>query len=207
MTISGMFNADYFLHVQEHLLISAVSVALACAVGIPLGILASGNKALKKALSGIFSTLRVIPSIAVLLLCLPIMGTGFFTAVAALTVLAIPPVFINTALAFGSIPEAVLETAMAMGMSRLRTFFLVRVPLSLPFMIAGIKTATVEVLASATLAAYIGAGGLGAIIFTGLGLLRTDLLLIGGISVAALSIAADILLSCLETQVVRYKNR
>jgi osmoprotectant transport system permease protein len=84
---------------------------------------------------------------------------------------------------------------------------LVKVPLALPFIITGIKTATVEVLASATLAAYIGAGGLGAIIFTGLGLLRTDLLLIGGISVAVLSIAADILLSCLETQLVRYKKQ
>jgi osmoprotectant transport system permease protein len=82
----------------------------------------------------------------------------------------------------------------------------VKFPLAAPLILAGVKTAAVEVIASATLAAYIGAGGLGNIIFTGLGLLRPDLLVIGGASVAALSIAADTLLSRLEKRLVRYRD-
>jgi len=78
-------------------------------------------------------------------------------------------------------------------------FFRVKLPLALPLILTGIRTGMVEIIASATLAAYIGAGGLGQIIFTGLGLYRMDLLLIGGVSVAALSLLADLLLSVLET--------
>jgi osmoprotectant transport system permease protein len=202
----SQYGNDYVRAVGEHFTVSAVSVLAAVCVGIPLGILCGGKPALRTAVTGVFSTLRVIPSLAVLFLCIPIMGTGVKPAVIALSVLAMPPILINTALAFRSIPKAVLETATAMGMSRRRTFFLVKIPLSLPLVLAGLKTATVEVIASATLAAYIGAGGLGTIIFTGLGLLRTDLLLIGGTSVAVFSIAADFLLTRLERRITRYQG-
>jgi osmoprotectant transport system permease protein len=134
------------------------------------------------------------------------MGIGIKPAVTALVFLAIPPILINTTQGYSSIPLPVLETARGMGMSNRRIFFLIKMPLAMPLVLAGFKTAMVEVIASATLAAYIGGGGLGAIIFTGLGLMRSELLLIGGISVALLSILADILLSCLERRVVRYRG-
>jgi osmoprotectant transport system permease protein len=200
------YGNEYMGAAAEHFTVSAVSIAVAVCVGIPLGILCSGKPVIQTVVTGFFSTLRVIPSLAVLFLCIPIIGTGVRSAVIALSVLAMPSILVNTALAFRSIPKAVLETATAMGMSRRRTFFLVKVPLSLPLVLAGLKTATVEVIASATLAAYIGAGGLGTIIFTGLGLLRTDLLLIGGTSVAVFSIAADFLLTRLERRVTRYQE-
>jgi osmoprotectant transport system permease protein len=161
---------------------------------------------LRTFITGVFGTLRIIPSLAILLLCIPILGTGLAPALVALSFLAIPPVLINTTQAFAGIPAPIVETARGMGMSDARIFLTVKAPLSAPLVLTGIKTAVVEVIASATLAAYIGAGGLGNIIFTGLGLLRADLLLIGGVSVAVLSMLADSLLSLLERRVVRYRN-
>jgi osmoprotectant transport system permease protein len=197
---------DYFLRnggkyldaVIRHLGLSAVSLAAAAIIAVPLGAAAAKNKRVNAVITGVFASLRIIPSLAVLFICVPVMGTGLRPSVTALTLLAIPPILINTALAFSSIPVAVLETARGMGMSAGRIFVWVKAPLSLPFVLAGFKTAAVEVIASATLAAYIGGGGLGEIIFTGLGLMRNELLIIGGVSVAALSIGADFFLTGLE---------
>ncbi|MDR0639833.1 MAG: ABC transporter permease subunit [Spirochaetaceae bacterium] len=143
----------------------------------------------------------MIPSLAILFLCLPLLGTGFKPSVTALTFLALPPILMNTAVSFASVPAATLEAAAAMGMTAVQIFCKVKAPLALPLVLAGFKTAAVEVVASATLAAYIGGGGLGVIIFTGLGLMRTELLVIGGASVAALSVLIDFLLSGLEKKV------
>jgi osmoprotectant transport system permease protein len=190
----------------KHIAISAICVGIACAVGIPLGIACARNRRVRVFVTGVFSTLRIIPSLAVLFICMPIFGIGLTPALVALSFLAIPPVLINTTQAFAAIPKPVIETAEAMGMTDGMVLARVKFPLAAPLILAGVKTATVEVIASATLAAYIGAGGLGNLIFTGLGLLRPDLLIIGGATVAALSIAADTLLSKLETRLVRYRN-
>lgn len=196
---------DYILLVKEHILISLSTVFLAMCIAIPLGILSARHHFLYQGIKGIFGTLRIVPSLAILILFIPIVGTGIKLAVVALTILAIPPILINTALAFCTLPEAVLETALGMGMGNWRTFFTIKVPLAFPLIFAGIKTATVEVIASATLAAYIGAGGLGSLIFTGLGLMRTDLLLIGGASVGILSLLTSYLLNQLDHQITKYK--
>ncbi|MDR2610206.1 MAG: ABC transporter permease [Clostridiales Family XIII bacterium] len=192
--------------VLEHIQISLTAVLIAVCVGFTLGVLCSGNHIAKTFVTGIFSTLRIIPSLAVLLLCIPLFGIGLAPALIALTFLAIPPVLINTTQAFAGVPAAVIETATGLGMSRMRMFLTVKTPLAMPLVLAGVKTATVEVIASATLASYIGAGGLGVIIFTGLGLQRADLLIVGGLSVAVLSILADTLLGALEKRLVRYRN-
>jgi osmoprotectant transport system permease protein len=191
-------GGKYLDAVVRHLGLSAVSLAAAAVIAIPLGIAAAKNKRVHAAVTGVFASLRIIPSLAVLFICVPVMGTGLKPAVTALTLLAVPPILINTSLAFSTISGAVLETARGMGMNAGRVFVWVKAPLSLPFVLAGFKTATVEVIASATLAAYIGGGGLGEVIFTGLGLMRNELLIIGGVSVAALSIGADFFLAGLE---------
>jgi len=198
------YSNRYFAAISQHIGISFLSVCAALFIAFPTGILSAHNKIVGTAVTGLFSTLRILPSLAVLLLCIPLIGTGIAPAVAALTFLAIPPIFINTVLAFRTIPEAVLETALGMGMGKWRTFFLVKIPIAFPLVIAGFKTSTVEVIASATLAAYIGAGGLGEIIFTGLGLMRTELLLIGGITVGALSLTAGALLGFCEKKLLKY---
>jgi osmoprotectant transport system permease protein len=189
-----------------HIMISAICVGIACAVGIPLGIVCARNRAARTFITGVFSTLRIVPSLAVLFICIPVFGIGLTPALVALSFLAIPPVLINTTQAFATIEPAVVETAEAMGMTGGMVFARVKFPLAMPLILTGVKTAAVEVIASATLAAYIGAGGLGNIIFTGLGLLRPDLLIIGGASVAALSITVDTLLSKLEVRLVRYRK-
>ncbi|MDR0708027.1 MAG: ABC transporter permease [Treponema sp.] len=187
--------------IGEHLLLSGAALLVASALGIVLGVLCAYNKTVNVVATGVFSVARIVPSLAILFLCLPLMGTGMKPSVAALTFLALPPILINTAVALASIPAAALEAARGMGMNVPQIFFRIKAPLALPLFMAGFKTAAVEVIASATLAAYIGGGGLGVIIFTGLGLMRTELLLIGGASVALLSLLVDFSLALLEKRV------
>lgn len=197
---------EYLKLFGQHISISLVSVLIAMAIAIPLGILCSHFDLLQVIFERFFGILRVIPSLAVLIICIPIMGTGVKPAVFALVILAIPPILMNTSQGFRSLPPAILEAAAAMGMSEKRVFFLVKLPLAFPLIYTGVRTAAVEVIASATLASYIGAGGLGNIIFTGLGLMRTDLLYIGGISVAVLSLGTGYLLDRIYKYQIRYRN-
>ena len=198
-------GADYIQMVLEHLNVSILSLAAAILIAVPLGIACSRSPLLEKISVGVSGILRIIPSLAVLVVCVPILGTGALPAVVALTALAIPPILINTALGFRSVPADVLEAARGMGMDERLVFFKIKVPLAFPVSFAGVRTAASEVVASATLAAYIGAGGLGQIIFTGLGLMRTDLLVIGGASVAALSLLVGMLLSAIDRRMRPYE--
>lgn len=198
-------GTDYIQMVLEHLNVSILSLAAAILIAVPLGIACSRSPLLEKISVGVSGILRIIPSLAVLVVCVPILGTGVLPAVVALTVLAIPPILINTAFGFRSVPVDVLEAARGMGMDERLVFFKIKVPLAFPVSFAGIRTAASEVVASATLAAYIGAGGLGQIIFTGLGLMRTDLLVIGGASVAALSLLVGMLLSAIDRRMRPYE--
>ena len=179
-------------------MLCAVSLLIACTLGALLGIVCAYKKSSNFAITGLFSAVRIIPSLAILFLCLPLMGVGLKPTITALSFLALPPILINTVIAITSIPEALIEAARAMGMNVPQVFFKVKAPLALPLFLTGFKTAAVEVCASATLAAYIGGGGLGAVIFTGLGLMRTELLVIGGLSVALLSLFIDFFLTMLE---------
>ncbi len=199
-------SQDYIALVLQHLRVSGLSVLIALAIGLPLGIYASFHEKLYNTFSSFFGILSVIPSLAVLFVCIPIFGVGMVPAIIALTLLALPPVFINTTVGFRSIPGSVLETAVGMGMDGGDIFWKIRLPLAAPMMLTGIRTAAVEVIASATLASYIGAGGLGDLIFTGLGLYRIDYLLIGGISVAVLSLLVDLILSVAEFWMTRYEH-
>lgn len=199
-------NMDTYLQaVVEHLEISLLSLIIAIVIGVPFGILSTKNKIWYKWVTTVFNTLRIVPSLAILILLIPIMGTGVKPAVIALVLLGIPPILINSALAFNTIPEFIIETSVAMGMSKAQSFWNVKVPLAVPLMLTGIKTAMVEIIASATLAAYIGGGGVGNIIFTGLGLNRADLLFIGGSTVAIISILANALMSGIDKYLLKYK--
>ncbi len=199
-------SGDFTMLVLQHLTVSGVSVFVAAFIAVPLGIYSSFHEKLYNFFSGFFGILSVIPSLAVLFLCIPLFGVGIVPATIALTFLAVPPVLINTAAGFRSVPGSVIETAVGMGMGRTYTFFKVRLPLAAPMMLTGIRTAAVEVIASATLASYIGAGGLGDLIFTGLGLYRMDFLMIGGLSVAALSLIVDLALSLVEYFITGYSR-
>ena len=184
--------------VLDHIKISAFSLIIAMVIAIPAGFICVKVKRTEKVITSLFGILRVIPSLAILLLMLPVMGTGTAPAAAALVLLAIPPVLINTI--------AGLEGAEALGMENRQIWTKVRFPLAMPLILTGIKTAAVEIIASATLAAKIGAGGLGDLIFTGIGLFKTDLLLIGGVSVAILSLLTGFLFGVLEKMLLKHRT-
>jgi osmoprotectant transport system permease protein len=199
-------NAEFLMMVVQHLKISGIAIAGGIAFGISAGIFSIKSEKLYTIFSGISGMLRVVPSLALIIVCIPILGVGVAPSIFALTVLAVPPILINTAIGFRTIPESIIETAIGMGMDRRLIFFKVKLPLAMPLILTGVKTASVEVVSSATLAAYIGAGGLGNIIFTGLGLYRMDLLLVGGISVAVLSLLTDWSISIIEWYITRYQR-
>lgn len=196
---------NYLQAIGQHFELSLLALVVAAVLGIPFGIVSTKNKKWYQWVTAWFSTLRIVPSLAVLIMLIPIVGTGIAPAVIALVLLGMPPIIVNTALGFHTIPEFMIETATAMGMSNIQSFWKVKVPLAAPFILTGIKTAMIEIIASATLAAYVGGGGVGNIIFTGLGLNRADLLLIGGITVAIISVLANLIMLGLERYLFRYK--
>ena len=189
-----------------HIQISVLSLAAAMLIGIPAGYLCVRYRKAQKYITGLFSVLRVIPSLAVLLLMIPIMGTGTAPAVVALVLLAVPPILMNTVAGLEGVPAFMLETAEGIGMDPRQVWTKVRFPLAMPMILTGVKTAAVEIVASATLAAKIGAGGLGDIIFAGIGLFRTDLLLIGGISVVILSLSTGLLFALAEQITMKHRT-
>ncbi|MBV8601738.1 MAG: ABC transporter permease [Candidatus Eremiobacteraeota bacterium] len=187
-------TADFFAHVRGHLELSGLALGLALAVGLPLGALIARNAAVRPGVLAMVNGARVIPSLAILMLMLPLVGVGFAPAVIALTILAIPPVVVNTDLGLRGVPFALRDAASGLGMTRAQTARKIEWPLAFPVAFAGIRTASVEVIASATLAAFIGGGGLGEYITNGLSTDDTPQLLLGAVSVALLALAADALL-------------
>lgn len=196
-----LHGTEFLGALGRHLALVAVALGIALVVCIPLGILTSRSRLAALTIINGFNTLRVIPSLAILFLAIPYFGLTFTSSVLALTVLALPPVLINTDAAFRTLAPSILEAASAMGMTRLQRLWRVEFPLALPVIVAGIRTATVEVIASATLAAFIGAGGLGIYITRGFALYDTAILLFGAVPVALLALVAELALGALQRAV------
>ncbi|HZG59248.1 MAG TPA: ABC transporter permease [Anoxybacillus sp.] len=202
-----MENEDRFLNaMMVHIKLSAFALLVSILLCVPLGILCAKNSKLQTFVMNIVNSLRVIPSLAILVMVMPFLGTGFTPALVALTVLACPPVLINTFLGFRSINLAVLEAASGMGMEKWQVLTKIEFPLALPIIIAGIRTAAVEVIASATLAAFIGGGGLGTFIVNGLAMYNFSLLLVGAVPVAALAILSEVCFVGVERLVTMYQR-
>ena len=190
--------ADFIAHLGAHAGLSASALALAIAIGIPLAALAVDQPFARGALAALAGGFRVVPSLAVLALAVPVLGLGFRPALLALVVLALPPILVNTDVGLRSVPAATLEAARGTGMTRRQIGLRVRWPLALPVVAVGVRTAAVEVIASATLAAFIAGGGLGDYIVAGLQTADLSQLLLGTVSVAALTVAADAGLGLLQ---------
>lgn len=182
----------------QHLLLVAVALGIGIAVCVPLGVLTSRSRTAALTIINAANALRVVPSLAILFLAIPYLGLTFASSALALTILALPPILINTDAAFRTIPAAIQEAAYGMGMTNAQVLWRVQIPLALPVIVAGIRTATIEVIASATLAAFIGGGGLGIYITRGFALFDNSILLVGAISVAGLALIAEVALGRLE---------
>jgi osmoprotectant transport system permease protein len=147
---------------------------------------------------GLAGGLRVVPSLAVLILALPLLGLGFAPSLLALVILAVPPILINADLGLRGVPADTLEAARGTGMTAREIGLRVRWPLALPVVAVGVRTAAVEVVASATLAAFIGGGGLGDEIVAGFAGGDLGELILGALSVALLALAVDLALGALQ---------
>lgn len=195
----------FFANLRTHVWLSALSMIAAMLICIPLGIWISRKLQVASYVINAVNIFRVIPSLAILALAMPLLGVGFLPAAAALTLLACPPILINTYVAFREIDPAVKEAARGMGMAPLQTIWKVELPLALPVMLAGIRTASVEIIASATLAVLIGGGGLGNYIINGVSMMSKSYLLIGAVPVAILAILSEIVFSFVQRR-TRFSN-
>src|SRR6201985_3029033 len=179
----------------QHIGLTFISLFFAVLIGLPLGILIARRVKLSGAVLGIGGILQTIPSIALLGFMIPVLGIGIKPATVALLLYALLPIIRNTYTGITGVDAAVKEAAMAMGMCRKQILTKVELPLAMPVILAGIRTATVINVGVATLASYIAAGGLGEFIFGGISLNNTNMILAGAIPAAILAIIFDFLLS------------
>lgn len=185
----------------EHLALVVIAMVIAILIGVPLGLFIVHRPALRAIALGIANVFQTIPSLALFGFLIPIPfigGIGKRTAVVALVLYALLPILRNTYVGLTEIDPAVLESAEAMGMTRSQILFRVRLPLASAFILAGIRTATIITIGVATIAAAIGAGGLGTFIFRGVALVSNGLLLAGAVPAAALALLADFFLGLIE---------
>ncbi len=193
-------SADFFAHLGAHVGLAGSALLLAVALGLPLAGLAADRQLPRGLLLALAGGFRVVPSLAILTLALPLLGLGFRPALLALVVLALPPILVNTDVGLRGVPNATLEAARGTGMTERQIGARVRWPLALPVVAVGVRTAAVEVIASATLAAFIGGGGLGDYIVGGLQTGDYPQLVLGAVSVAALALLADALLGYAQSK-------
>jgi osmoprotectant transport system permease protein len=185
----------------DHVTLVAIAITIAILIGVPLGMFIVQRPALRAIALGIASIFQTIPSLALFGFLIPIPfigGIGKRTAIVALILYALLPILRNTYVGLTGIDPAVLEAAEAMGMTPAQILWRVRFPLALSVILAGIRTATIITIGVATIAAAIGAGGLGTFIFRGVALVSDALILAGAIPAALLAIIADFLLGLLE---------
>ncbi len=196
-------SARFWQALGTHLSLSAGALLIALLVAVPLGIGTSRWAGAGRVVLNVVGVARVVPSIAVLMLLLPILGTGFPPSLVALTLLAAPPVLLNTDAGLRAIDPAILEAGRGMGYPAVRLLREVQLPLALPVILAGVRTAAVEVIASATLATFIGGGGLGQFIVSGLALSNNAILLAGALPIAALALTVEAGLAGLQRAATR----
>jgi osmoprotectant transport system permease protein len=196
-------NQDTFFRLlRQHVELVGVSVVLGILIALPLAILATRIEWLAKPMTWIAGIGQTVPSLAVLGLTLPYLGIGFRPALFALTILAILPIFLNAYVGIRGADRAVVDAARGMGTSNSQLLLLVELPLASPIIYAGIRTAIIQNIGLATLAAYIGAGGFGDWILQGLAMVSPPLLFAGAVSVAVLAMLTEIVMGRLRYLVI-----
>jgi len=188
----------FFNALFTHIALSASALGLAIAIALPAGVLLADKRRAALAAISAANIGRTLPSLAVLAIAMPILGTGFVPSLFALTLLALPPILINTCTAMRQVEPDIVDSARGMGMTRGQIMRKVELPIAMPVIFAGIRTAAVQVVSGAVLAAYIGGGGLGDFITAGIAMMALPQLLVGAIPATLLSIGADRLFGYLQ---------
>ncbi len=195
----GLRHQDTFWRsVAVHLELSLLAVSLAALMGISTGIALTRYRAAAFVVTNVAALGRTIPALAILSMLLPILGIGFRPAVVALTLIAIPPILINTYVGVTEVNPSVVEAARGMGMGTWQLLRKIELPLVVPVVFAGLRTSAVQVVASATLATFIGGGGLGDFIQAGIAVNDTGEILVGAIPIALGAVAIDWALGLVE---------
>jgi osmoprotectant transport system permease protein len=184
--------------VATHVELSAAALAIAVAVSIPVALAVNRSPVGALIAINVGNIGRAVPSLALLALAMPFLGFGFAPSLVALAALGIPPILINAATGLREVNRDVVEAARGMGLSNLQILTRIQLPIAAPVIFAGIRTSAVQIVASATLATFIGGGGLGDIIVEGFQLSSTPVLLAGAFSVAVLAIVTEVLFGGLE---------
>ncbi|HCG99156.1 MAG: hypothetical protein A2074_08700 [Candidatus Aquicultor primus] len=225
LTIGGFFNelsitkeffnneARFISETLQHLTLSGIAVSMGSVIGVALGIIAFKNRASEKPAFLFVNFVQTIPSLALFgLLIAPlayfsdavpflrqlgVKGIGTAPALIALTLYSLLPITRNTFTSLTIIPRGVIDAGLGMGMSRRQLLVKVQIPLALPVVLTGIRTSAVQAIGNTTVAALIGAGGLGTFVFQGLGQAAPDLILLGAISIIFIALAADTALQAL----------
>src|SRR6202140_3705325 len=193
MNRPGLFD-DILQLTSEHFVLVLVSMAIAAAIGIPLGILLTRRAGLQGWVLGLANVLQTVPSLALFGFLIPIPligGIGKLTAIVALVLYALLPILRNTMVGILGVDPAVRESAVAMGMTGRQVLWEVELPLAMRTILAGVRVATVTTIGTATIAAAIGGGGLGVFIFRGISTVDTTIILAGAIPAALLALLAD----------------
>ena len=182
----------------EHFYISIIALLIAIVIAVPLGILLSKMKRTSNIVLTIAGVLQTIPTLAVLAVMIPIFGVGKLPAIVALFIYVLLPILNNTVLGVQNIDDNIKEAGTSMGMTRFQLMKDVELPLALPLILGGIRLSSVYVISWATLASYVGAGGLGDFVFNGLNLYYPLMIVSAAVLVTALALIVDFLLSLVE---------
>lgn len=210
MNLSEFFLVKYAPEILQetatHILLVGISIGVATLVGIPLGICITRKPSLRQPILGIANVLQTIPSLALFgfLISVPLIGgIGARTAIIALTLYSLLPIIRNTYTGIINVDPAIREAGKGMGMTDRQLLLQVEVPLALGVILAGVRVATVIAIGVATIAAAIGAGGLGVFVFRGIAMVNNQLILAGAVPAAVLAILADWAIATLERRLTR----
>ena len=190
--------AQFWRSLGVHISLSASALFIAAAISIPAGIAVARRAGASLMVVNVANVGRTLPSLAVLALVMPLLGTGFTPALFALTLIALPPIITHTITAMRGVDADAVDAAIGMGMTRSRLLWKIELPMALPVIFAGLRTAAVQVISGAVLAAFIGGGGLGEFITAGIAMMAVPQLLVGAIPVTLLALGTDFLFGALQ---------
>ncbi|MDM5200986.1 ABC transporter permease [Fictibacillus enclensis] len=192
------YGSEMAYKTWEHLYISLLAALLGIIIAVPLGVALTRVPKAAGAVMGILGIVQTFPSFAILAFFIPLLGVGKVPAIIALFFYSVLPILRNTYIGVKDVKRSLLEAGRGMGMSSWERIRYVELPLAVPVIMAGIRLSTVYLIGWATLAAYIGAGGLGDYIFSGLNLFQAEFIIAGAVPVTILALLTDILLGRLE---------
>lgn len=183
---------------KEHILLTTIAVGLAVLIGVPLGVLISYFRKISRCVVGFANLIQAIPSMALLGLAIPLLGIGSLPAVVIVILYSLLPIIKNTYTGITSIDKDTLESAKAIGLTKMQILIKVRIPLALPVIMAGVRISSVTAVGLMTMAAFIGAGGLGFLIFSGISTTNNGQILAGAIPAAILALVVDFIFGMVE---------